>query len=125
MSFCANCGGKLGAGARFCNGCGKPVQAPSCYQCEKPIAGKVLNVGTAPPLFCFYFLAELTPSGRAADGEPTCEKCNAEMDAAIGQALTNAQSEHSKYGGFIDRKYSPLLLCTCSVVHAFKMYVVW
>ncbi|ELR13345.1 uncharacterized protein ACA1_239920 [Acanthamoeba castellanii str. Neff] len=83
MSFCANCGGKLGAGARFCNGCGKPVQAPSCYQCEKPIAGKVLNV----------------------DGEPTCEKCNAEMDAAIGQALTNAQSEHSKYGGFIDRKF--------------------
>ena len=45
-------------------------------------------------------------AGHAADGEPTCEKCNAEMDAAIGQALTNAQSEHSKYGGFLDRKYA-------------------
>jgi predicted amidophosphoribosyltransferase len=49
MSFCANCGGKLVAGARFCNGCGNPVQAPVCYQCEKPIVGKVLNVGTPPP----------------------------------------------------------------------------
>jgi hypothetical protein len=27
------------------------------------------------------------------------------MDAAISQALTNAQKEHGKFGGFIDRKY--------------------
>jgi hypothetical protein len=59
-------------------------------------------------LFLFYiFWLSVALAGRAADGEPTCEKCNAEMDAAIGQALTNAQSEHSKYGGFLDRKYEP------------------
>ncbi len=58
-------------------------------------------------LFLFYIFWLSALAGRAADGEPTCEKCNAEMDAAIGQALTNAQSEHSKYGGFLDRKYEP------------------
>lgn len=81
MTYCAFCGRENEAGARFCNECGRPLQAPAARAVTAPLR---IQPASSTPI---DGLSACPTCGQPTTGLPFCGYCGTHLAAMVEQGL--------------------------------------